>query len=358
MTATLLERARKEGTPLVDGEQATFVWEGSDPPLLVGDFTNWTEKPIQLQEEESGVWTTSVILPREAYVEYAFLYRFREDDEDTDIDERIVDPFNLRMQYNGMNAMNNTFTMPDYAPSPLTRRGAGVKRGKISQHQIANDMLGGRHRLLSLYHPPVEEPVPLVVVWDGPDYLNRANLNIIVDNLIAQGRIRPIALAMIQNAHEGRFTEYVQNEATVGFAMYELLPYARKHLQLVDEKEHPGCHGVLGASMGGLMALYTGLRAPHVFGHVVSQSGAFHIAPNDDPMLIDELVRLLPRPPLRIWQDVGQIEWLLDGNRRMHAQLTERGYDVTYLEYSGGHNFPMWAQVVGQALKAVYPPEA
>lgn len=356
VSGSLLERARAVGTPIIDGDQAVFIWQGDDPPLLVGDFTNWTERPIRLEEREPSVWAASVALPRDAYVEYAFVRRFREGEEDTDIDERVIDPLNPRLQYNGVSAMNNTFTMPDFAPTPLTERGKGVQRGKISAHQIFGDALGGSHRLLYLYHPPVDSPTPLVVVWDGPDYLNRAGLNIIVDNLIAQGRIRPLALAMIHNAHQGRFTEYLQNEATVGFAVHELLPFARKHQNLLDEGEQPGCHGVLGASMGGLMALYAGLRAPHIFGQVISQSGAFHIAPNDERMLIDDLITLIPPPPLKIWQDVGKIEWLLDGNRQMHAQLVGRGYDVTYLEYSGGHNFPMWSQGVGTALETVFPP--
>src|SRR6478735_6381442 len=37
----LLERARREGAPLIDGERATFVWEGERPPRLAGDFNRW-----------------------------------------------------------------------------------------------------------------------------------------------------------------------------------------------------------------------------------------------------------------------------------------------------------------------------
>ena len=40
--------------------------------------------------------------------------------------------------------------------------------------------------------------------------------------------------------------------------------------------------------------------------------------------------------------DVGRYEWLLESNRRLHALLVERGYDVTYREYNGGHNYPAW----------------
>ena len=105
--------------------------------------------------------------------------------------------------------------------------------------------------------------------------------------------------------------------------------------------------------MGGLMALYTGLRNPDVFGHVVCQSGAFWF---DDPrdMAIVELIRHVPVAPLKIWQDVGVLEGLLDGNRKMNALLNERGYSVRYREFSGGHNQTMWADNSWRGLETVY----
>jgi hypothetical protein len=47
---SLLERAQAEGTPLVDGEQVTFVWAGERPPILIGDFNGWNgENPAVLE---------------------------------------------------------------------------------------------------------------------------------------------------------------------------------------------------------------------------------------------------------------------------------------------------------------------
>ena len=59
-------------------------------------------------------------------------------------------------------------------------------------------VVGGK-RPVWLYQPPTPDPVPLVVVWDGGDYYRRGRLTQIVDNLIAQRRIRPIALALVEN---------------------------------------------------------------------------------------------------------------------------------------------------------------
>jgi enterochelin esterase family protein len=110
--------------------------------------------------------------------------------------------------------------------------------------------------------------------------------------------------------------------------------------------------------MGGLMALYTGLRAPDIFGQVVCQSGAFFFGePRVDTLLVD-FVKTVPVQTLKIWQDVGALEGLLDGNRQMNAVLKAVGYDVTYREFSGGHNQTMWSDNTWRGLEAVYGVQA
>lgn len=344
--ATLLERASYEGTPLIDGTSVTFVWVGEgDVPNLNGDFTQWSA-PISLTETEPGVWSHTLTLPADAYVEYGFARKY-------DITETFPDPFNPRLVYNGVDSVNHYFTMPDYLPNDLIRRKAGVQRGTVSEHWLETKWFtGNTHRKLYLYHPPVDEPTPLVVVWDGIDYLTRGRLNVIVDNLIALGRIRPVALAMLDNGDGARYLEYMQSEATIAMLEY-LLPFASQHLKLIDAQDQPGIHGVLGSSMGGLMALYTGLRAPDVFGQVVCQSGAFWFNAERDMMIVD-YIRNHAAAPLKIWQDVGTLEFLLENNRKMNALLTGKGYDVTYREFSGGHNQTMWADNTWRGLEAVY----
>jgi enterochelin esterase-like enzyme len=352
--ATLLEQLKTQGAPLIDttatGDDipVTFVWEGAGmPPVLAGDFTNWGHSPLTLEERESGVWARTVSLPRDAYLEYAFLVP-------GDVEERLPDPYNPHVIWNGVDAVNHILHMPDFKLTDLVRRQSGVARGKLMRHSIeAHGLLASAHRDLLLYQPPVEHAVPLVVVWDGTDYASRASLPAIVDNLIAAKRIQPVALAMLANGKEGRTSEYFCNEATLVFLTEVLIPFAKERLKLVDPKDEPGSYGVLGASMGGMMALWTGLRLPSIFGKVVSQSGAFFGDDRTD-FLMDSYITHIPTRPITIWQDVGRIEWLLEGNRKMHALLTSKGYNVTYREFSGGHNYTMWSDNVWRGLEAVY----
>ncbi len=244
--------------------------------------------------------------------------------------------------------------MPAGGPTPLAKRGRGGAAGVITQHRVvAPHVLVNGKRDVWLYRPPAPGPWPLLVVFDGRDYLRRARLTTIVDNLISQRRIRPVALALADNGGPARVVEYGCSEATLGFVLDHLLPLARAELDLVDVRSAPGAYGVLGASMGGLIALYTGLRAPGIFGRVLSQSGAFW---EDEykPVVVD-LVRDGAVRPINVWMDVGRYEGLLGGNRMMYELLNQRGYQVTYREYSAGHNYPAWRDDVWRGLEALYP---
>src|SRR4051812_7753336 len=106
----LLERARLEGTPLLDGDKATFVWEGEQAPNLMGDFNGWGwSEMVRLSQIAPDVWTVTLTLPRDAYIEYSYVLN----------GERFDDPFNSRTQWNGLDAKNFYFHMPDLPPNPF-----------------------------------------------------------------------------------------------------------------------------------------------------------------------------------------------------------------------------------------------
>ncbi len=339
----LLTRALQSGNPVIDGETATFLWQGRTAPRLIDDCHNWDEAPQEMTRLAPGSWGYSLSLPRGSYLEYAFL--------DPKTGARLPDPLNPRKIWNSINAHNHYFYMPEGGPTPLARPVKDSARGMVARREVeTRNMAVGKKRAVYLYHPPTDEPVPLLVVFDGSDYLRQAKLNIIVDNLIAQKRIRPIAMALVQNAGQARMVEYGCADTTLGFVMESILPLAGEHLRLLPARD--GAYGVLGASMGGLMALYTGLRLPGVFGRVLSQSGAFRIEGHE--MVTGELVRHGPRHPINIWMDAGRFERLLEANNEMHALLEERGYGVTYHKFSGGHNYTAWRDDVWRGLEALF----
>lgn len=344
----LLERARQVGTPLFDSDSAIFLWLGEYRPALVGDFNNWSsERSPAFVELEPGLWAAELTLPRDAYAEYGF----RVDGQ------HHPDPLNPRNKTNPFGGHNSLLHMPGFEPTPLIRRAKGVSRGILTRHTVAPSIYtSDTPRTIELYRPPTDEPVPLLVAFDGPDYLHQARIVPMMENLMAQGRMRPTALALVPNGGGARFTEYASSDSTVAFLLKVALPLAREHLNLIDHCEVPGVHGVVGASMGGLIAMYTALRAPEVFGHVLCQSGSFGLTMGDFDTVVLDLVRYLPKRDISIWMDCGIWELLLPSNRAMYALLKERGYDAMYREYSGGHNYTAWRNDVWRGLEHLFAP--
>ncbi|HEX2618777.1 MAG TPA: alpha/beta hydrolase-fold protein [Phototrophicaceae bacterium] len=356
---TLIQRAKVEGTPLIDGDQATFVWESKPGknknekiPYLVGDFNGWgwdSAREAKLTEAAKGVWTYTLTLPRNAYLEYLYTT------DHTDPTARMNDPLSKKRITNGFGKFNNHFSMPEAVHTRLTTVKKDIPQGKVTQHQLEHEfLLISSKRDVWLYAPPVNHPVPLVLVYDGKDYLRRAKLPQIIDNLIDQGKIEPVGLALVENAGKARFTEYNASEACLALIIQLVLPLAQRHLNLIDVESQPGAYGVIGASMGGLMALYTGVRLPSIFGKIISQSGSFQFDFMKHETVLKVLLRTLPTQPLMIWQDVGLFEWLLNTNRQAQALLQERGYNVTYREYAGAHNFTCWCDQLPEALIATF----
>jgi len=342
-THPMLAIARTLGNPVVIGETVTFICQGKNPPLLIDDLHNWEENPQPLLRTGMELWSYSMTLPEDAYLEYTFL--------DPKTGEHLPDPFNSNLVWNGINANNHFFYMPGGEPTPLAIPIKGIHRGKVTKHQVpVKEYVAGTNRTVYLYQPPVNKPVPLLVVYDGVDYLKRAKLNVIVDNLIYAKRVSPFAIAMVDNGGQARSLEYSCSESAVEFVFDCVIPLAQEFLLLTPPGGEP--YGVLGSSLGGLMSLFTGMRLPLVFGKVLSQSGAF-ILPEHEFLVVD-LVRYAPRQDIDIWMDVGKFDWLLEGNQQMYSLLKEKKYKVQYHEFSGGHNQTSWCNDIGRGLEAMF----
>ena len=342
---TLFEKAKKYGNPIIERNRVTFIWKGKTAPYLIDDIHMWEDHPQKMTRIEKDLWGYSMELPAAAYLEYSF-YEPR-------TETRIKDPLNKNTVYNGIGHYNHFFYMPGHSATELAIRRKNIPRGKVTHHLVETWMLADNgERDVYLYHPPVSGPVPLLVVYDGPDYLERAKLNVIVDNLIHEKRIQPIAMAFLQNGDARRGVEYACSDATIMWLDNVILPLARKKLNLVDIKKQRGAYGVLGASFGGLMSMYTGLLMPEVFGKVISQSGVFESEGRD--FVAVDLIRAKQAREIKIWMDIGHFDWLLEDNRRVQPILKQSGYDVTYREFSGGHNYTCWRDEVWRGLEHLF----
>jgi enterochelin esterase-like enzyme len=345
----LLQRVRQEGSPLINEGSATFVWHEKQGVHLISDLHGWENAPQALKKVAPKTWTITLELPQDAYLEYAFYNPQSED--------RFLDPFNKNNKvFNGLGNFNNFFYMPGAEPTPYTELPQTGLRGEITRHTLQVDFpfTYKKKRNIYLYQPAVDTGVPLLVVYDGLDYLRRGRLAYIVDNLASKGLMQPIALALLPNGgSRGRFQEFDCSSLTTEYLKQYILPLARKELNLLNHQQHPGVHGIMGSSMGGLMAAFTALRDPQIFGRAVCQAGAYqHFA--GDAVIMD-MVRFMPRPEVKLWLDCGRFDFLLDANRNFVALLQEKGYEIRYKENGGAHNQTTWRNTAVEGLQFLFP---
>jgi enterochelin esterase-like enzyme len=242
-----------------------------------------------------------------------------------------------------------------------------MAQGKLHEHNLASAILKEK-RSFAVYTPPGYDPggVPcdLLILFDGPAYKSEIPAPIIVDNLLAEKRIRPLVMVLVN--HRDRLKELACSELFAAFVADELVPWVRTNYHVSAQ---PADTIVGGFSVGGLMAAYCGLRHANVFGNVLSQSGSFWFFPGalsskgpptayeETGWLTDKFVAA-PTQPVRFYLEVGRFEASfaasqLSENRRFRDVLKAKGYDVTYAEFNGGHDVLSWRGTFAQGLLAL-----
>ncbi|HEX7949626.1 MAG TPA: alpha/beta hydrolase-fold protein [Candidatus Limnocylindrales bacterium] len=343
--------------PTIDASGVTFEWAGAAHQVVVtGSWCDWrADTALPLRPRRDGTWAGHLALPPEAYVEYRLM-----------VDgEAIPDPANPSSTYNGIDGDNNQLWMPAASRRAAALRARRGPRGEVRRGRLTLGWLAAtpKRRRFDLYLPPgtgeTLDParLRLLVVLDGADYLDRGRLHRLMDGLIGLRLMAPVATAFIDNAGPSRGVEYAGNDFTVATLAAEIVPAAVERLGLASQDaaggQAIGRAAILGSSMGGWMALHAVLRRPQLFGSGILQSVAAFSFGELSTVL---LARHLAPPPVRLWQDAGDYEWLAEANDRLAALLRERGYDLAYRRHHGGHDQTSWSESLVDALPAIFPP--
>jgi enterochelin esterase-like enzyme len=263
-------------------------------------------------------------------------------------------------------------SLPDAPDDSLAQKRPDIPRGWIDRHTFRSDLIGNE-RNIWVYTPPGyasdHRAYPLLVAFDGGWALTRVPTQRLLDNLLADGRIRPAVAVFIDNpTGDSRNTELPCNETFAQFIEQELLPWLRGKYRV---SERPEDHFVTGASYGGLAAMWCGFRLPHLFGNVISQAASLWWGPGFKmtvprsaggypPEWLIEEYEQSPLLPVRFWMEIGLMEpskLMIEPNRRMKALLEAKGYDVTYSEPCGGHDTALWRGTLAAALAHMMAPE-
>jgi enterochelin esterase-like enzyme len=196
------------------------------------------------------------------------------------------------------------------------------------------------------------QPLPLLVVHDGPEYAEYSSLVRLLDHLVAFGELPPLRAALIPPPLD-RFETYSAS-ARYGRALTEeWLP------ALPPTTGRPVG---LGASLGALALLHAHYARRGCFGGLVLQSGSFFRRRFDshesDAPRYARITRFVSRvgggqgdaEPIPVIVTCGTGEENLANNRWLAETLQGRGWPVELVEHPDAHNWVSWRDVLDPHL--------
>lgn len=133
-----------------------------------------------------------------------------------------------------------------------------------------------------IYLPPIDKiskKLPVIYINDGDNYIKKAKFPIVLDSLISNNIIEPIAAVFLEprNRNENwrniREELFLCNPAFAKFFANEFIPTIEK---LYPVRNNYNGRTILGVSFGGLAAAYIAVSVPGTFKNVIMQSPAFH----------------------------------------------------------------------------------
>ena len=354
--APLVEPAAERGKSLV-----TFLYRGGPETRTVvvhGDGAPGAPSGNQLTPlPGTSVWHRSYLHRSDARFRYALSpnddLRPMETVPPADFSKRvatfIADPLNPRLATGSPVPMSD-LSLPGAPPQPYLESATPPVVEKRKFQELT----------LYLYRPAsAAGPLPLLVLFDGSSYAGEMRAPITVESLVRLKRLRPVMLAMVENAPGRRNSDLTCNDVFTTMIATELVPWLRANYTVSDE---PAAIG--GMSYGGLAASFAALRYPKVFGRVLSQSGSYWWRPRDAVSWewLAAQYRATPPAGVRFYLEVGLMEIgtqggrtsMLESNRRFRDLLRSQGAPVTYSEFNGDHSALNWRGSFADGLVALF----
>ena len=312
-------------------------------------FTGGMEaKSAEMTKDDKGVWSVTA----GPFTPDVYTYTFNVDGLN------IVDPANTLHNHGTMPASSMLYVHGDgpayYDPNP------NVEHGSVTTSYYNSTVTGGLRTIL-VYTPPKYDPAkkyPVLYLMGGSgeaadSWYKYGQVNWIMDNLIAEGKIKPTIVAMVNNQIVHRSSP---NHSQLSFKMMEreykecIIPWVDSHYSTIPSREGRALSGL---SMGGRHTQYIGFRNPELFGSLGILSAALTAADEkafgEDAVAMGRDAKALKDAKFDyIFIGAGVYE-TNDTARHtlLHKQLEELGVKHDY--YIGGfsaHDFMTWRHLL------------
>jgi len=321
-------------------------------------------RPFPMTKGTDGTWTVSV--PKLASEYYS--YYFNVDGTD------VLDSHNTTIKTSFF-SNQNVFLVPGQPAMPWET--ANVPHGVIHHHYYRSNIVGINSEYY-VYTPPGFDPkfrekYPVLYLLHGYSddpsawtFMGKAN--VILDNLIAQNKARPMIVVMplgygtMDMISRGwsawQDPKLIQeNFSKFGEALYkEVMPLVKQQYPISEKRED---HAIAGLSMGGAESLLVGLNHTDDFAYVAGFSSAVGVGGGDPSGLFPGITpQAAPQinAKLRVlWVACGTDDRLYNPNQQFIAWLKEKGLQPTAVQTPGLHVWMVWRENLSNFLPLLFP---
>ena len=308
-----------------------------------GDFL---PAPQPLQKDEKGIWATTIgpVKPE--------LYAFQ-------------------VSVNGVTAVRGSLNIPGPAPMFFDMR--PVPHGGIDQRWYSSKAIQATRRVF-VYTPPdyarsnARYPVLYLLHGAGGDesgWTENGRVNLILDNLIAEGKLKPLVVVMpYGNAYppssplaEGADAMRRQRDLFHRDLIEDLIPFVQTNYRVYGDREH---RAIAGLSLGGAQALGIGLSHIDLFSRVAGFSPAMGAVTSpqagglDFKTLLADSQRVNSRVAL-LWVGCGTEDTLFESVKQFAGQLQASGVKHTFKVTEGAHTWHVWRRYLSEVAPLLFP---
>lgn len=300
--------------------------------------------PVAMHKDEGGVWTITTGPLDPDYYGYSMI-----------VDGvRMLDPYNHLLVPNLLEPANAVHVPGAGLPWEVNDVPHGEIRHHFYKSTVCNDERDYYVHTPPGYNPAAKSKYPVLYLLHG--YSDDASAwtavgraNVILDNLIAQGRAKPMIVVMplgygtmeMITAHWSAWDNHALRDENFSkfreALITEVMPRVESEYRI---KSEPNSRAIAGLSMGGSESLLTGLNNLDKFAWIgaFSSGGIPDDFEKDFPGLeakANQQIRLL-------WIACGTEDHLITVNRKLREWLKERGVQHADIETPGMHTWMVW----------------
>ena len=269
-----------------------------------------------------------------------------------------------------------------------------VPHGTIQIVWYASPTLKEDRRRMYVYTPPGYEanqtryPVLYLLHGGGGDedaWVTMGRANVILDNLIAAGKAKPMIVAM----PNGNATQTVSQGYAYGptparqsvqapappplqgaagggrggaaarppqpyagsypeSLVKDVIPFVEKNYRTIANKDD---RAIAGLSMGGGHTLMATNNNPGVFGYI----GVFSSGPRTVDEAYEQQLEAVKASGVKFyWTGAGTTDMAREGTMNLHALLEKHGFKTSYKEIPGSHYWFLWRDFLGDYASILF----